>query len=149
MEFLTEYFLAFGTSYWTLFAASFLAATILPFSSEIIMGYLLTQNASVPMTLFAATSGNVLGSVTNYGVGMLGSRVVLNKVFGMSDQKVEIAKDRFRRYGTASLLFAWVPVIGDPLTIVAGILKIDFSLFLLLVGGGKFLRYVAVIFFLI
>ncbi len=60
MEFLTEYFLAFGTSYWTLFAASFLAATILPFSSEIILGYMLTQNANVAVTLFAATSGNNL-----------------------------------------------------------------------------------------
>ncbi len=142
MEFFTEVISAFGTSYWTLFAASFLAATILPFSSELILGYLLTQNANLAVTLLAATSGNVLGSVTNYGVGMIGSRVVLNKIFGMSDQKIEKAKNRFRQYGTASLLFAWVPVIGDPLTIAAGVLKVKFGVFLVLVAIGKFLRYV-------
>ncbi len=142
MEFLTEYILSIGNSYWGLFVASFLAATILPFSSEIFLGYMLTQDANLTVTLFSATSGNVLGSVVNYGIGMGGSRFVFHKFLRMPDQKIKAAKDRFRRYGTISLLFAWVPVIGDPLTVAAGVLKIKLRIFLVLVGTGKFLRYV-------
>lgn len=131
-----------------LFLSAFLAATILPFSSELLLGFVLSQEASPGWVLFSATSGNVLGSVVNYGLGLWGSSIILNRVMGTSDLQLEAARERFRRYGTASLLFAWVPVVGDPLTVVAGILKINFYLFLLLVGTGKLLRYVAVIFFL-
>ena len=130
-----------------LFISAFLAATILPFSSELILGALLTQGLSPEWCLFAATAGNVLGSVVNYLIGLWGSRWVLHRVLRMTDQQIENGQDRFRKWGTASLLFAWVPVIGDPLTVTAGILKIHFGLFLVLVGIGKCLRYVAVIYF--
>lgn len=138
MEILGEY------SYWGLFLASFLAATILPFSSEMILGYLLVHDFSPYMTIAAATFGNVLGAIVNYGLGILGSRIILHRFFRISRGEMERAEHRFKRYGVVSLLFAWVPVIGDPLTVAAGMLKIRFSLFLLLVGTGKFLRYVAV-----
>jgi len=129
-------------SYWGLFLASFLAATILPFSSEVVLGYLLTHDFSPYMTVFVATTGNVLGSVMNYGLGVLGSRMFFNKFFRMSDREIEKAENRFKKYGVFSLLFAWVPIIGDPLTVAAGILKINFIVFLFLVSIGKFLRYV-------
>lgn len=127
-----------------LFVSAFLAATILPLSSEVLLGVLLAQGMNPGTVLFAATTGNVLGSVTNYLLGYWGSRLVLNRVMGMSDSQVEKSVGRFRRYGVFSLLFAWVPVVGDPLTVAAGVMKIRFCLFLLLVGTGKFLRYVAV-----
>jgi membrane protein YqaA with SNARE-associated domain len=136
MEILAEY------SYWGLFLASFLAATILPFSSEVILGYLLTHDFNVFVTVFAATSGNILGAVVNYGFGFWGSNILLKKVLRVSDLEIVKAEKRFKKYGTLSLLFAWVPFIGDPLTVAAGILKIKFVLFLFLVGLGKFLRYV-------
>lgn len=138
MEILAEY------SYWGLFLASFLAATILPFSSEVVLGYLLTHDFSPYVTVFVATSGNVLGSVVNYGLGVLGNRIVLNKFFKLSDREIGKAENRFKKYGVFSLLFAWVPIIGDPLTVAAGALKINFILFLFLVSIGKFLRYVFV-----
>jgi len=138
MEILAEY------SYWGLFLASFLAATILPFSSEVVLGYLLTHDFSPYLTVFTATTGNVLGAVVNYGLGVLGSRVFLNKVLGISTLEIGKAENRFKKYGVFSLLFAWVPIIGDPLTVAAGILKINFIVFLLLVSMGKFLRYVFV-----
>ncbi len=138
MEILAEY------SYWGLFLASFLAATILPFSSEVVLGYLLTHDFNVYITVFAATSGNVLGAVVNYGLGLWGSSILLHRVFRVSDLEINKAEKRFEKYGIFSLLFAWVPVIGDPLTVAAGILKIKFVLFLFLVGLGKFLRYVFV-----
>lgn len=135
MEILAEY------NYWGLFLSSFLAATLLPLSSEVVLGVLLTQGFSPCMALVVATSGNVLGSVVNYGLGVLGSRVFLAKFFRMSDVEIGKAENRFKTYGVFSLLFAWVPVIGDPLTVAAGVLKINFALFLLLVSLGKFLRY--------
>ncbi|MBU1340056.1 MAG: DedA family protein [Proteobacteria bacterium] len=138
MEILAEY------GYWGLFLASFLAATILPFSSEVVLGYLLSHDFSVVVTIGVATSGNVLGSVVNYGLGFWGSRLLLDKVLGISPREIEKAENRFKTYGVFSLLFAWVPVIGDPLTVAAGILRLNFVLFLLLVSIGKFLRYVFV-----
>lgn len=125
-----------------LFLASFLAATILPLSSEVVLGYLLIHDFCPYSIVLVATSGNVLGSVVNYGLGVLGSGIFFQKVLGISNLEIEKAESRFKKYGFFSLLFAWVPVIGDPLTVVAGILKIKFSIFLFLVGLGKFARYV-------
>ena len=125
-----------------LFLAAFLAATILPFSSELLLGILLSQNFHPGWVLLSATSGNVLGSVVNYLLGLWGSSIILEKWMGISEIQIGSARERFKRYGMFSLLFAWVPVIGDPLTVVAGILKTKFILFLVLVGLGKFLRYV-------
>ena len=138
MEILADY------SYWGLFLSSFLAATILPFSSEVVLGYLLTHDFNPYVTVFTATSGNVLGAVVNYGLGILGSRIFQKNLLRISEKEIEKAEIRFKKYGIFSLLFAWVPIIGDPLTVAAGILKINFFIFLLLVGTGKFLRYVAV-----
>ena len=138
MEILAEY------GYLGLFLASFLAATILPFSSEVVLGVLLSHDFSPSVTVFVATTGNVLGSVLNYGLGILGSQILLNKLLGISNLEMGKAENRFKKFGIFSLLFAWVPIIGDPLTVAAGILKINFALFLLLVTVGKFLRYVFV-----
>lgn len=138
MELLAEY------SYLGLFLSSFLAATLLPLSSELVLGALLKQGFNPYSLLFVATFGNVLGSVVNYGLGAFGGRLILHKWWRMSDPEIQRAEKRFRKFGMFSLLLAWVPVIGDPLTVAAGILKINFFLFLLLVGLGKGLRYMAI-----
>jgi membrane protein YqaA with SNARE-associated domain len=138
MEFLAEY------SYFGLFLSSFLAATLLPFSSELVLGVLLKQGFNPHLILMVATFGNVLGSVVNYGLGAFGGRLMLHKWWRMPDPEIQRAEKRFRKFGMFSLLLAWVPVIGDPLTVAAGVLKINFFLFLLLVGLGKGLRYIAI-----
>lgn len=135
MDFLTGYGL------WGLFAASFLAATILPLSSEVVLGYLLLQNFNVCAVVAVATTGNVLGSLVNYVLGRVGSRVLLEKIFRVSPEDISRARNRFKTHGTISLLLAWVPVIGDPLTVAAGMLKINLWIFLILVSLGKFARY--------
>jgi len=137
-----EVFADYG--FFGLFWSSFLAATLLPLSSEVVMGVLLAHDFSPYGTLLTATSGNVLGSVVNYGLGRLGSRIVVHKIFRLPDTDMQKAEDRFKTYGVFSLLFAWVPVIGDPLTVAAGILKVNFALFLFLVGMGKLIRYLVV-----
>ncbi|MBA3009173.1 MAG: DedA family protein [Proteobacteria bacterium] len=135
MEFLTGYGL------WGLFAASFLAATILPLSSEVVLGYLLVHNFNAFQAVGVATVGNVLGALLNYGLGRAGSKVLLERIFRISAQEIDTARRRFKTHGTLSLLLAWVPIIGDPLTVVAGMLKINIWVFLALVSIGKFARY--------
>ncbi len=137
-----EYFIELG--YVGLFLSAFLAATILPLSSEVVLSLLL-QTELDPVTLVAvATTGNVLGSFVNYAIGFWGSVFVVRKVLKISEQAFEKSKHRFEKYGTISLLFAWVPVIGDPLTLIAGVLRINLLVFFALVTIGKLGRYVAV-----
>ncbi len=138
MEALTEY------GYLGLFTASFLAATILPFSSEVVLSFLLLNSYDPFNTVAVATAGNVLGSIVNYALGFWGSMLILKKLLRISEKDINNAEQRFRKYGTFSLFFAWVPVIGDPLTVAAGVLKINFVLFLVLVTAGKLLRYIIV-----
>ncbi len=137
-----EALLAFG--YIGLFVAAFLAATILPLSSEVVLSTLLL-NGFTPTTLIAvATAGNVLGALCNYGLGYWLSISKVKKWLGLSDDDLLQAQQRFQRYGTFSLLFAWVPIIGDPLTLIAGVLRVHWGWFLLLVTIGKLLRYMVV-----
>lgn len=135
-----EYFIEYGNV--GLFFAAFLAATILPLSSEIVLVTLLLNGLS-PVTLVAiATMGNVLGSLTNYALGYWASLGVVKKWLKMSEDEFVRAEQRFTKYGIASLCFAWVPIIGDPLTVIAGVLRIRLLWFIVLVTAGKLLRYV-------
>ncbi|WP_127471710.1 YqaA family protein [Thiomicrorhabdus aquaedulcis] len=129
-----------------LFLASFLAATILPLGSEVVLSVLLL-NGLDPVSLVAvATLGNVLGSLTNYALGFWGGTYLVSNVLKVPPAKLESAQQHFKTYGTWSLLLAWVPVIGDPLTVVAGLLKVNIGWFLLLVTVGKLARYIVVAF---
>lgn len=134
-----EYFAELG--YIGLFIAAFLAATILPLSSELVLTALLLNGLSPELLVTVATVGNVLGSLTNYGLGYWASKTVIQKWLRMSENEFVRAEERFKKYGIVALLFAWVPVIGDPLTVMAGILRIRLLWFLILVTIGKFLRY--------
>ena len=137
-----EFFTYFG--YPGLFAASFLAATILPFSSEVVLTCLLLHGFQPVTLITVATAGNVLGSLANYGIGFLGSVFLIQTVLRISAEDFSRAKRRYHKYGLFSLLFAWVPIIGDPLTVVAGALKINLVIFMILVTTGKLIRYIMV-----
>ncbi len=137
-----EYFTEFG--YVGLFFASFLAATILPLSSEVILSFLLLNNLNPIILVSVATFGNVLGALVNYAIGFWGSIFFIRKVLKISEDEFVKAKQRFQKYGVFSLLFAWVPVIGDPLTVIAGVLKINIVIFIMLVTSGKLIRYVII-----
>lgn len=124
-----------------MFVSAFLAATILPLGSEVVLAALLLAGSPARDTVLVATAGNVLGSVVNYGLGVLGTGLILERWLRISPSDILRARDRFRTYGAASLLLAWVPVIGDPLTVAAGMLRINIYLFLILVAVGKLGRY--------
>ena len=137
-----EYFSELG--YLGLFFAAFLAATILPLSSEIVLSTLLLGGLPPVALVLVATVGNVMGSVVNYGLGYWVSLGVIKKWLRMTEDEFVKAEQRFTKYGLISLCFAWVPIIGDPLTVIAGVLRIHLFWFVLLVTAGKFLRYVTI-----
>ena len=143
MDFLSE------NGYLGLFITAFLSATILPLSSELVLTGLLLNGLSPAKLLMIATVGNVLGSLTNYYLGLLASKTVIQKWLRMTESQFENAEARFNKYGLAALLFAWVPVIGDPITVIAGILRVKLLWFIILVTVGKFLRYAFVVYFVL
>ena len=136
------------TTYLSLLLISFLAATVLPLSSELVLINLLNMNEHNSFTLVAIASlGNILGSVFNWLLGFYLLKFVNKKWFPFKENQINTASRRFRKFGVWSLLFAWVPVIGDPLTFIAGTLKVNFLLFLILVSTGKVSRYLFVYIF--
>ena len=129
----------------TLFASAFLAATLLPAQSELSLAYMLA-NGQGPLWLLltVATLGNTLGSVVNWLLGRWAMRYADRKWFPVGPAARARAEAWYRRYGRWSLLLSWAPVIGDPLTLVAGLLREPFIPFVTLVGAAKLARYLAV-----
>ena len=129
-----------------LFIGAFLAATVLPMSSEIALGAMALADRTSPVVLLVvASAGNVLGSVVNWLLGRFLITFRDRPWFPVGAEALDQAAGRFRRYGLWSLLFAWVPIIGDPLTLAAGLLRAPFLPFLVLVTIGKTARYAALL----
>ncbi len=134
-----------SAGYTSLFLSAFLAATVLPLSSEAVLAALVANDGFVLWLLVALASiGNTLGACVNWTLGRYCLHWQDRKWFPVSRPALERASRWFSRYGQYSLLFAWLPIAGDPLTVTAGLLKLRFSRFLLLVAVGKILRYVVV-----
>ena len=134
--------------YLSLFGISFLAATILPFSSELTLaGLISTSNYDNLLLLVFASFGNVLGSVFNWGLGFYSRNLTIKKWFPFKETQIERSSKWFSKFGKWSLLFAWLPIVGDPLTFVAGLLRVRFLDFIILVAIGKVSRYL-IIFYL-
>ena len=128
--------------YLSLFVISFLAATILPFSSELTLaGLITTYNYNNLLLLIVASFGNVLGSVVNWILGFYSRNLTSKKWFPFKDKQIKRSSKWFNKFGKWSLLFAWIPIIGDPLTLAAGLLRVKFIEFLILVSIGKVFRY--------
>ena len=131
-------------AYSGLFIAAFLAATILPAQSEAgLAALILAYPASVILLVATASLGNVLGSVVNWYLGC-GINRFTDKRWFPANAKLSQATSWYSRYGRWSLLLSWVPVIGDPLTVVAGIMREPLLRFLLIVGLAKTSRYIVV-----
>ena len=131
--------------YLSLFSISFLSATILPFSSELTLaGLIATSNYDNLLLLVVASFGNVLGSVVNWALGFYSRNLTTKKWFPFKETQIESSSQWFKKFGKWSLLFAWVPIIGDPLTLVAGLLRVRFFDFIILVAIGKVSRYLVV-----
>jgi membrane protein YqaA with SNARE-associated domain len=126
---------------WALFLSAMISSTLLPGGSEALLLYKLHDGGNPEALVLTATVGNVLGSLITYGMGRLGNEVVHRKWLRMSEKDVARAEHWFGRFGQPSLLFAWLPVVGDPLCLVAGLLRSPLTWFLVLVAIGKLGRY--------
>src|SRR6056297_1169731 len=133
--------------YLILFGSAFLAATILPFYSEAVLLLMLSEGHSPSLLLLAATVGNTLGSLMNWVLGRYLLHFQDRKWFWFSKKQISQAQNWFQKRGVWSLLFAWLPIGGDALTLIAGIMRVRVSLFLVLVAIGKMSRYAVVIAF--
>lgn len=132
------------TDYLLLFGSSFLAATILPFYSEIVLVAKLNGGANTWGLIAVATTGNVLGAWINWWLGKWLLHFQHKRWFYFSEKQISRAQHWFNRYGVWTLLFAWLPIGGDALTLIAGVMRVHVIPFLILVTIGKFARYVVV-----
>ncbi|TLM65874.1 MAG: DedA family protein [Deltaproteobacteria bacterium] len=130
--------------YSALFLLSFLAATLIPLGSEWLLVALVIKGFA-PLTLvLVASTGNILGACSSYYIGLVGSDFLTARLLRMSTDDRVRAERYFARYGSGCLLLSWLPVVGDPLCLVAGIMKVRVERFVLLVAIGKLARYAVV-----
>ncbi len=128
--------------YLGLFLSAFGAATLLPLQSEAVLVALLLSGDYSPWWLvFIASCGNVLGSLVNWLLGRAVERFSDRRWFPVSAQQLQRAQTQYQRYGHWSLLLSWMPVIGDPLTLIAGVMREPLWRFMLIVTLAKTSRY--------
>ncbi|WP_018295080.1 YqaA family protein [Mariprofundus ferrooxydans] len=126
---------------WTLFFSALISSTLFPGGSEALLLYRLNEGGNAVALVLIATVGNVLGSLITYAMGRLGNAAMHKKWLRISEAQSERAERWFAAYGKPALLFAWLPIVGDPLCLVAGLLRCGIVPFLLLVTIGKLARY--------
>ncbi len=131
-------------AYAGLFISALGAATLLPGSSELVLaGMLLTGYSSV-LVIAIASAGNILGSAINWWLGTQIDRFRTRRWFPVSERSLARAQSWYAKYGRWSLLLSWAPIIGDPLTLVAGVMREPLPSFLILVSVAKIVRYLVV-----
>lgn len=127
----------------SLFGIAFLAATIFPAQSEALLaGLILAGGYDVATLVVVASLGNILGSTVNWALGRGITRFRDRPWFPANAASLDRATRWYARYGRWSLLLSWVPIVGDPLTVVAGVLREPLWSFLALVAFAKSARYV-------
>lgn len=132
-------------AYFLLFLSSFASATVLPFSSEALFYTLLQMDKSPLWLLLAATSGNSLGGITSWVLGRFLLRFRDRRWFYASDAQLDRGQQLFQHFGLWSLLFTWLPLVGDVLCVAAGVLKVRAAVFIPLMTIGKACRYGALL----
>ena len=132
----------------TLFGASFLAATVVPFYSEFAVAGAMASGAAPLSVALVATLGNTAGAVVNWFLGLGIERFRHKRWFPVGERELDRAQAWFQRYGVWSLLLAWLPIGGDALTVIAGVMRVSFPVFVTLTAIGKGARYLVLIFVL-
>lgn len=128
--------------YATLFAAALLAATVVPMQSEMVLvGLLVAGKQPVWALVAVASCGNIIGSAINWLLGRSMARLADRSWFPVNRRQLDRGRQWYQRYGTWSLLLSWAPVIGDPITVAAGVMGERLAVFVLVVGLAKTARY--------
>lgn len=133
-------------TYLIMFITAFSSATLIPMGSEAVLIYNIQQGYSVELLFVVAVIGNTLGSFVNYYLGFKGEEYLVRKRY-LKEKSIQSYKSKFDKYGGVTLLFAWVPIVGDGVTFIAGILKYNLIYFFIFVFLSKFFRYIVVIYF--
>ena len=136
MDFLTEWGL-FG-----LFISSFLSATVIPFSSEFVLSFMILNGFDIYLTILIATIGNWLGGLSSYLIGRMGKWTIIEKYFGFDKNKVFNFKLKVDRWGSVLAFFSWLPIIGDVIAVSLGFFRTNFILVSIWMLLGKILRYI-------
>lgn len=126
--------------YLILFVSAFISATLFPLGSEALLIYDIKEGYNIYLLVLVATIGNSLGSLLNYFLGLKGEEYLVEKKL-LNEKMIIKSKVYFDKYGSVCLLFSWLPIIGDPITFVAGILKYNLKKFIVLVIIAKLSRY--------
>ena len=129
----------------SLFGAAFLAATVVPFYSEFAVAAALAGGAPTLMVVLVASAGNTAGAALNWLIGRSIERFRDRRWFPVPARELARAQAWFQRYGVWSLLLAWLPIGGDALTVIAGVMRVRFSVFIVLTAIGKSARYAVLV----
>ena len=135
-----ETFVEWG--YIGLFIASFLSATIIPFSSELVFSLLIIKGYDFNLSLLVATTGNWLGGLSSYFLGRLGKWSTLEKYFRLKKEKIVKFKTNIDKWGSLLAFFCWLPIIGDPIAVGLGFFRTNYLLVALWMFMGKLIRYI-------
>ncbi|MCU0363047.1 MAG: DedA family protein [Bacteroidales bacterium] len=132
----------FDYSLWGLFLASFLAATVVPFSSEALLTFLIINGTDPYAAVLVATAGNWLGGMSSYAIGYMGKWVWIEKYLRIKRETIEKWHDMLYRKGALFALLSWVPAVGDIFAVGLGLLRSSIPITAGAMLAGKFLRYV-------
>jgi membrane protein YqaA with SNARE-associated domain len=135
MEFWFEYGL------WGLFAASFLAATLVPFSSDALLLLMVANGFDPTWSILVATLGNWLGGMSSYFLGYLGKWEWIEKYLRIKREKIERWHDKLEQRGAFFAFFSWLPFVGDIFAVGLGILRTNWRIVAVAILAGKMLRY--------
>jgi membrane protein YqaA with SNARE-associated domain len=133
-----------NAGYPALLLLSFLAATLIPLGSEWLLILQVAAGGNLVALVLVATVGNLLGALTTYWIGLRGSDWLIARVLRISPEQQERAIRFYQRYGSWSLLLSWLPIVGDPLCLIGGVVRVSFIRFTTLVAIGKSARYATI-----
>ena len=136
-------------TYAGLWLASFIAASLLPLQSEaLLIALVLSRDYPTWLLVTVASCGNICGSLFTYGLGRYLLLYANRRWFPLTPARIQQAQNQYQRWGKWSLLLSWLPIIGDPLCLIAGLLREPWPLVLLLVSVAKTLRYLVLVWWL-
>ena len=124
-----------------LFIASFLAATIIPFSSELVLSILIAKNYDLSTSLFVASIGNWIGGLSSYLIGRIGSWNTIEKYLRVKRKNILLWKKKIDSWGGFLAFLCWLPVLGDPIAIALGFFRTNVVIVAVFMLIGKFVRY--------
>ena len=131
----------FDYGLWGLFLASFLAATVVPFSSEALLTLLIANGTDVTSAVLVASAGNWLGGMSSFAIGYLGKWEWIEKYLRVKREKIEQWHERMYKRGAVFAFFSWLPLVGDVFAVGLGVLRANWKITAIAMLAGKFLRY--------